>query len=420
MNAVGIDVSKGKSTVAILRPFGEIVASPFEVMHTASELGKLASLLKSLNGETKVVMECTGVYYLPIANALRVAAPYANCFRAEKRAKGKPLRGGSFSAKIPRDFRGIARRQARKRKTDKADARKIANYGLMNWLDLTEYVPEDTIRQELKTFSRQYNKYNKIQTMLKNNLISLLDRSFPGLRELFTSPARESDGHEKWLDFAARFWHCECVSALSLKAFNETYRKWCKRNGYHCVNAEGIHAAARGCAPVVPKDETTKLLITHAAAQVNAVGESLATVSREMKRLAQTLPEYAVVIEFRGVGEILAPQLMAEIGDVTRFPRKQSLVCFAGMEPENEQSGKFQANGRLSKKGSPHLRKALFQVMDCLLKHSPANDPVYQFLDRKRAEGKHYYSYMNAGAAKFLRIYYARVKEYLAELQKAA
>jgi transposase len=72
-----------------------------------------------------------------------------------------------------------------------------------------------------------------------------------------------------------------------------------------------------------------------------------------MKRLAQTLPEYAVVIEFRGVGEILAPQLIAEIGDTSRFPRKQSLVCFAGMEPENEQSGKFQANGRLSKKGSP-------------------------------------------------------------------
>ena len=70
MNAVGIDVSKGKSTVAVLRPFGEIVAEPFDVVHECSDLNKLADFIKSLPGETKVVMEYTGNYYLPIANAL--------------------------------------------------------------------------------------------------------------------------------------------------------------------------------------------------------------------------------------------------------------------------------------------------------------------------------------------------------------
>jgi len=54
MNAVGIDVSKGKSMITVMRPFGEVVASPFEVTHTASELGELASYLVSLDGETKV------------------------------------------------------------------------------------------------------------------------------------------------------------------------------------------------------------------------------------------------------------------------------------------------------------------------------------------------------------------------------
>ena len=71
MNAVGIDISKEKSMVAIMRPCGEVVASPFEVAHTDSELGKLASLLLSLNGETKVIMEYTGTYYKPIAHAPR-------------------------------------------------------------------------------------------------------------------------------------------------------------------------------------------------------------------------------------------------------------------------------------------------------------------------------------------------------------
>ena len=57
MNCVGIDISKGKSMIAVMRPFGEVVVSPFEVLHTDSELSKLARLLKSLDGETRVVME---------------------------------------------------------------------------------------------------------------------------------------------------------------------------------------------------------------------------------------------------------------------------------------------------------------------------------------------------------------------------
>jgi len=396
MNAVGIDVSKGKSMICIMRPFGEVVASPFEVAHTVSELGKLADLLKSLNGETKVIMECTGSYHLPIAKTLHIA-------------------GFFVSAVNPLLVHGFGNNTIRKRRNDKADAIKISNYGLSNWLDLPKYTPEEEIRQSLKSFSRQYNKYNKVKTMLTNNLTSLLDQTFPGLRELFTSPARESDGHEKWLDFAARFWHCECVSGMSPKAFTEAYRKWCKRSGYHCVSAIEIHAASRQCTAVIPKSEATKSLITLAVAQINAVAESLATVARKMKQLAELLPEYPVVLAFFGVGEILGPQLIAEIGDVRRYLKKSSLVCFAGLEPTDNQSGKFQGDEDISKKGSPHLRKVLFQVMKCILQNSPANDPIYQLLDRKRAENKHYYSYMCAGAAKFLRIYYARVKEYLDE-----
>ena len=67
MNCVGIDISKGKSTIAVMRPFGEVVVSPFEVCHTASELSELARLLKSLDGETRVVMESTGNYHAPVA-----------------------------------------------------------------------------------------------------------------------------------------------------------------------------------------------------------------------------------------------------------------------------------------------------------------------------------------------------------------
>ena len=64
MNSVGIDISKGRSMVAVMRPFGEVVISPFEVRHTDSELSELARQLKSLDGETRVVMEATGNYHI--------------------------------------------------------------------------------------------------------------------------------------------------------------------------------------------------------------------------------------------------------------------------------------------------------------------------------------------------------------------
>lgn len=115
-----------------------------------------------------------------------------------------------------------------------------------------------------------------------------------------------------------------------------------------------------------------------------------------------------------GAGPITGPQVMAEIGDVRRFTHKGALVAFAGVDAPPFQSGTFDSKNRhVSKRGSPHLRAALFQVCSVILQRRDEGNSVYAFMDRKRAEGKHYYVYMVAGAAKFLRIYYARVKECL-------
>lgn len=214
MNAVGIEVSKGKSMVAIMRPFGEVVTSPFEVTHNDSELRQLANHLKNLNGETKVIMEYTGSYYQAIAYALRDAGLFVSVVHS----------------KLVHDY---GNNTIRRVKTDKADAVKIANYGISNWMDLPEYMPDGDIRRMLKAYSRQYTRYIKLKTMLKNNFISLTDLTFPGVSELFSSPPRKSDGHEKWMDFAFKFWHCQRVCDLSSKVFSERYAKWCKKHGYY-------------------------------------------------------------------------------------------------------------------------------------------------------------------------------------------
>ena len=95
-------------------------------------------------------------------------------------------------------------------------------------------------------------------------------------------------------------------------------------------------------------------------------------------------------------------------------------MAFAGIDPEVDDSGKKHSESNPStKRGSPHLRKTLFQIMSTYLKLSPLDEPIYQFIDKKRAEGKPFYVYMTAGANKFLRIYYARVKECMAALEVA-
>ena len=115
-----------------------------------------------------------------------------------------------------------------------------------------------------------------------------------------------------------------------------------------------------------------------------------------------------------GVGPVLGSQLIAEIGDVARFKNKKSLVAFAGLDSPPFQSGTYNIKSRsISKRGSASLRKTLFQIMSIILQNAPKDNSVFQFMDKKRSEGKHFYVYMTAGANKFLRIYYARVTEQL-------
>ena len=403
MNSVGIDISKGRSTIAVMRPFGEVVISPFEVRHTDSELSELARQLKSLNGETRVVMEATGNYHAPVAKLLHDAGLYISVINAKL-------------------VHGYGNNDLRRVKTDRKDAVKLANYGLDRWLTLPKYIPEEDTRLLLKNCYRQYRQYSKVQTVLKNNLISLLDTVFPNVNRLFSSPVR-ADGSEKWVDFVAEFWHCGCICERSEKAFVSKYQKWCKKHGYNFgkEKACAIYAEASGHIGVMPKSETTKLLVEQAVSQLRATSAALAALKHEMQSLASMLPEYPAVMDMFGVGLTLGPQLIAEIGDVRRFYSKKALVAYAGLDaPPNDSGDVTGRHKSMSKVGASSLRRTLFLVMSAYLQNAPLDEPVYQFMDKKRAEGKPYRVYMMASANKFLRIYYATVKAYLKSLEHTA
>ncbi len=399
MNAVGIDVSKNKSTVAILRPFGEIVTKPFDVKHTSSDITHLISQLKSLNGDTRIVMEHTGRYYEPMAQWLSDAGLFVS----------------AVNPKLIKDF---GNNSLRKVKTDKADAVKIARYTLDNWCDLKPYSNMDELRRQLKNMNRQFDFYMKQKTAMKNNLIALLDETFPGINTFFDSPAR-TDGSQKWVDFATTFWHVDCVRKQSFSSFSKRYQSWCKKKKYNFQSQKPkeIYEFSQELIATLPRDNVTKLLIQQAVDQLNIASKNVESLRLLMNQTAAKLPEYPIVLSMAGVGTTLGPQLIAEIGDVSRFSHKGALTAYAGVDPGANQSGDYeQQSVRTSKRGTPQLRKTLFLIMDSLMKLAPPDDPIYGFMMKKRAQGKDYYVYMTAGANKFLRIYYGRVNECLASL----
>ena len=396
MNAVGIDICKKKSTVTIRQAGDVVLLPPRDYRHTQSSINELIATIKGLDGETKVCMEHTGRYYEPMASWLTNAGIFVS----------------AVNPKLIKDFGDESLRAP---KTDKADSKKIARFALDRWTKLRQYSPMDETRNQLKTMNRQFSFYTDQKTAMKNNLIALLDQAFPGVNGFFDSPAR-SDGSQKWVDFIYTYWHVDCVRGKSLSAFTEHYRSWCKRKGYNfsAGKAEEIYRASVDLIAVFPKNESTRMLIRQAITLLNTASQMVESLRIQMDQVASTLPEYSVVMAMNGVGPTLGPQLIAEIGDPTRFTHREALTAFAGVDPGADQSGDHnRKSNRTSKKGSPYLRRTLFLIMDGLIQRSPADSPVYAFMDKKRTQGKPYLVYMTAGANKFLRIYYGTVRDSL-------
>ena len=176
-NAVGIDVSKGKSTIAVLQPGGTVIRKPFDVSHTSQNLNELADYLGSLEGPSKIVMECTGRYHEPMLKVLYEAGLFVSVVN-------------------PHLIKNFGNNSLRKVKSDPADARKIARYTLDNWAELRQYSGMDNTRTQLKTLNSQFSFFMKQKVAAKANLIALLDNTYPGVNKLFDSPTRE-DGSEK-------------------------------------------------------------------------------------------------------------------------------------------------------------------------------------------------------------------------------
>ena len=397
MIGVGIDVAKVKSMVAILSDDCEIIKAPFEIANTESGLSSLCKIIKELQDKVYCVVESTGVYHFPVVSYLQENDIFVSVVN-------------------PLIIKKYASMDIRKVKTDKTDSLKLASYVLDNYRHLVNYSADNEIYSELRILSRQYLHYVKVLANAKVNLTDILDRTFPGIKPLLKGHIRTT-GKNKLCDFVEKFWHCDVITSMSEAKFVSEYIKWAKKKGYHPneTKAKSLHANALECIPTLPSNSaSTKMLVLEAAKAVSTVETTLATILAQMTELAKSLPEFSVVREMSGVGDVLAPRIIAEIGDVRRFHSASALIAYAGIDTPPYESGDFRASNRkITKRGSASLRKTGYEIIQALKVVQPQNDnAVYQYLIKKESEGKPLKVAKIAALNKFLRIYFARVNEF--------
>ena len=399
MISVGIDVSKGKSMVCALRPYGEVVISPYETEHTDEVLSSLCKRIEDIatDSEVRIVMEATGAYHLPILYKLKERSFFVCVVN-------------------PLVMKKYASASIRKGKTDKLDSVRIANFGIDNWFKLSDYMMPEETYEELRILGRQYVHYIEVNVKCKLSLTNLIDRTMPGIKKYFGSKNSDKPEKYKLCDFVDKYWHFDNITKFTEDEFVDEYNNWAKEMGYHqnAIKAKAIYTCAKAGIPTLSSaSETTKMLVKEAVRVTTETGKTLSVILSQMQSLSIALPEYETVRQMQGVGTTLAPRLIAEIGDVRRFRSGSALVAYAGLDSPPFESGSFVGTKRsISKRGSPLLRKTGYEVMKCLKTVKPTEDnAVYQFILKKESEGKSKKSAKIAGLNKFLRIYYARVKE---------
>lgn len=405
MTSVGIDVSKGKSTVSIISSTELEKYKTFEILHEENDLNYLSRLLKSFEGEVKVVMEATGVYHLPILQYL--------------------LKNEIFVAVInPLEMKKYSHRNIRKVKTDKKDSLMIANYGIDYWNRLKCFEINKDVYFELNMLERQYRHMINQRVLALQGMIHMLDYTMPGLTKYLISTAIGKKN--KLADFAYKYWHFDNITKMTVAEFAKDFTEWEKEKGYRQseLKAQELYELASKSIPTLESSmPSLQMMVQESIRIVQEIDSTLNKILAQMDKIARELPEYSVVKEMKGMGDKMAVQIIAEIGDVRRFHNSKALIAYAGIDAPPYQSGQYISQNRhITKRGSSSLRKVGYELMMVLKMHPNVfkGDPVYEFIVKKECEGKPKRVAKIAGLNKFLRIYYAKVKEVYDNLEKVA
>jgi transposase len=380
---IGIDIHKRAHEVVILSDAGKPLGKSFKISNTHDDLRMLLERIAKVNSEHEPLqfgMEATGHYWLPLYSHLNAAGHEIVVLN--------PLRTWAYRA-----------RSVRPVKNDRIDARCIAE--VIRTQVKSDYHLENDEIMGLRQLTRMRVEIVDLVSDQKRRLLALLDRVFPEFEAFF----REKYGKTA-LTLLQTYSTPSDVVAAGIEALTTLLEK-SSRKYYGREKAEVIFQTAQHSFGVSFGQKVDGFQIKLLAGQILYLEAQQKQLDREIAQYLKAHPNCLTTIS--GIGNILAAALLAEIGDIRRFKNAKALVAYAGLDPSVKQSGEFTSRkAHLSKRGSTHLRRAVWLVAGAATRNDPA---LKALLERKIVEGKPYHVALGAVANKLIHIIYAVLRD---------
>ncbi|WP_459849041.1 IS110 family RNA-guided transposase [Fusibacter bizertensis] len=278
--------------------------------------------------------------------------------------------------------------EIRKRKTDIIDSVLIADlirYG--NFLETT-LASEDIL--SLRNLSRFRNYLTQSSSDLKRKAISVLDQVFPEYETIFSNIFGKTS-KEILLHFSSAS-DFEGITSNQLSEALEQFRM--KRFAESKI--QKLSSLAKQSFGIKYALDSFTIQLKMIIEQLNFIESQIDHLESEIESILGRINSPIVTIP--GIGPINAAIILGEIGDINRFSTPAKLVAYAGLDATVSQSGDYiSTSNKMSKRGSPHLRTAIFNAAFI----ASNTDPVFKaYYLKKRAEGKHHFVALNATARK--------------------
>lgn len=380
---LGIDIGKNTHVASLLNETTKPLFKAFSFSNTTGGANSLLDKIR-LNisdvSEVEIGMEATGHYWLSVYSLLIEQGFVVHVVN--------PIQTDGWR-------KGI---EIRKRKTDAIDSVLIAE--LIRYGNFVETSLSDEDTMSLRNLSRFRSYLVGSIGDLKRKVICVLDQVFPEYASVFSNIFGETS-KELLLHFqtAEDF---ENITAEQLEKVleNVTLKGFAKNKLTHISELAATSFGLTFC-----RDSFSlqlKLLIE----QIKFVEAQVSDIEAEMKIILDNIK--SPITSIPGVGIITGGTILGEIGDIARFSNPSKLAAYAGIDATVSQSGEYQSNNnKMSKRGSPYLRKALFQAALVAAFHDPTFSAFYQ---KKISEGKHHLTAIGAVARKLCNIIHAVLK----------
>ena len=367
---LSIDVAKGKSVAAAFLSSSQLFRKPFSFEHSPSGVESLLPLLAEMqsmtNAQPHVVLEATGNYSKPLTSFFST-------------------RGFPVVVLNPILTHQLKTKAIRKVKTDAIDAARIAQaYYLGNG---SPAVPLENTLTELRTLTRQHRHLNDLFTNVQLHFQAVLDLIFPGYDQLFSHTCCSTS-----LRILSAFPTPHAVLAADPEQLFDLMLPNRRGRSWNEDKRDTLLSLARQSLPDPAGQISNQIMLRCYTDLLLAYKKAIADVENRMILLAKLLPAYHLIQSIPGVGEITASVILAEIGDIKRFPGPKQLSAFAGLDASVFESGTFTASrNRISKRGSSYLRTALYQATVAAVsqqRKGPRNPTLSRYYQQKLAEGK--------------------------------